>query len=95
MQFVVFYSSDPSALPGLQAVYPRHVEYMQAFAAEGGLIGIGTFNNPAVNGSMGIFTSKERAEQFIAGDPFVLEGLAVPSEIREWNAVMFSSQGPD
>jgi uncharacterized protein YciI len=43
---------------------------------------------------MGIFTSKERAEQFIAGDPFVLEGLAVPGEIREWNAVMFSPQDP-
>ncbi|MDQ0212492.1 YciI family protein [Arthrobacter bambusae] len=92
MQFVVFYRSDPSALPGLQAVYPRHAAYFQAFAAEGGLIGIGTFDNPAVNGSMGIFTSRERAEEFIAGDPFVLEGLAVPSEIREWNALTFGPQ---
>lgn len=91
MQFVVFYSSEPSALPGLQTVYPRHLAYLQAFAADGGLIGIGTFDNPTVNGSMGIFTSKERAEQFIAGDPFVLEGLAVPSEIREWNALTFSA----
>lgn len=91
MQFVVFYSSEASALPGLQAVYPRHLAYLQSFAADGGLIGIGTFDNPAVNGSMGIFTSKERAEQFIAGDPFVLEGLAVPSEIREWNALTFSA----
>ncbi|WP_028266103.1 YciI family protein [Arthrobacter sp. MA-N2] len=92
MQFVVFYSSEPSAFPGLQAAYPRHAAYFQAFAAEGGLIGIGTFDDPAVNGSMGIFSSRERAEQFIAGDPFVVEGLAVPSEIREWNAVTFGTQ---
>ncbi len=37
---------------------------------------------------MGIFTSREDAERFIAGDPFTVEGLAVP-RILEWNAVRF------
>lgn len=41
---------------------------------------------------MGIFTGREKAEQSIAGDPFVLEGLAVPGEIREWNVVIFWAQ---
>ena len=39
-------------------------------------------------GSMGIFSSREDAERFIAGDPFTVEGLAVP-RILEWNAVRF------
>ncbi|WP_251023760.1 hypothetical protein [Arthrobacter sp. ISL-65] len=38
--------------------------------------------------SMAILTSREDAERFVAGDPFILEGLAVP-RILEWNAVRF------
>jgi uncharacterized protein YciI len=37
---------------------------------------------------MGIFSSREDAEHFIAGDPFTVEGLAVP-RILEWDAVRF------
>jgi uncharacterized protein len=39
------------------------------------------------SGSMAVFRSREAAEAFPAGDPFVLEGLAVPSEVREWDAL--------
>jgi len=39
---------------------------------------------------MGIFTSREDAECFIAGDPFTTEGLAEP-RILDWNAVRFES----
>jgi uncharacterized protein YciI len=58
-------------------------------AAGGGLIALGPFQtaDPA-GGSMGIFTSREDAERFIAGDPFTVEGLAVP-RILEWNALRF------
>ncbi len=38
---------------------------------------------------MGIFSYREDAEKFLAGDPFVTEGLAVP-RILEWEAVRFS-----
>jgi uncharacterized protein YciI len=38
---------------------------------------------------MAIFTSRERAEEFVANDPFVLEGIALPGEIREWDALSF------
>jgi uncharacterized protein YciI len=68
--------------------YPRHKAYYEAFhAAGGGLISLGPFlsaDQPA--GSMGIFTSREEAERFVADDPFVTEGLADPN-ILEWNAV--------
>jgi uncharacterized protein YciI len=68
--------------------YPRHKAYYEAFhAAGGGLVALGPFQSadqPA--GSMGIFTSREEAERFVAGDPFVTEGLADP-RILEWNAV--------
>ena len=39
--------------------YPRHRAYVEEFANSGDLIAIGTFENPAENGSMGIFSSLE------------------------------------
>lgn len=70
--------------------YPRHKAYYEAFHAEGGgLVSLGPFQAPdPAAGSMGIFTSRADAERFIAGDPFVTEGLADP-RILEWNAVHF------
>ena len=49
---------------------------------------IGTFADPQQHGSMAIFTTREAAEDFIAGDPFVLNGVVRRSEIREWNEVL-------
>ncbi|WP_423181975.1 YciI family protein [Arthrobacter sp. NyZ413] len=70
--------------------YPRHKAYYEAFrAAGGGLVALGPFQDgDQAAGSMGIFTSREDAERFIAHDPFVTEGLADP-RILEWNAVHF------
>jgi uncharacterized protein YciI len=70
--------------------FPRHKAFYEAFrAAGGGLIALGPFQttDPAA-GSMGIFSSREDAERFIAEDPFVTEGLAEP-RILDWNAVRF------
>jgi len=69
-------------------VFPRHRAYYQAFHGDGGgLIALGPFltADPAA-GSMGIFSSREEAERFVADDPFTTEGLAEP-RILEWNAV--------
>lgn len=91
MEFVVLYTvRDAVDRSRLGEVYPRHKAYFEAFhAAGGGLIALGPFltADPA-GGSMGIFTSREDAERFIAKDPFVTEGLADP-RILEWNAVRF------
>ncbi len=91
MEFVVMYSlSEGVERSRILETYPRHKAYFEAFrAGGGGLIALGPFQtaDPA-GGSMGIFTSREDAERFIAGDPFTVEGLAVP-RILEWDAVRF------
>lgn len=51
------------------------------------IIGIGPFTNPG-EGSMGIFTDKASAEEFIKDDPFVLEGIVSNHVIKEWNDEM-------
>ena len=90
MQYVVRYRTVPANAAQLPEVFPRHRAYLDAFAAQhGGVLGIGTFDDPAVNGSMAIFTTRELAERFVQADPFVVEGLVVPDEVREWNPTTF------
>jgi len=40
---------------------------------------------------MAIFRTREAAEEFVAGDPFVLNGVVRSHVIREWND-MFASE---
>ena len=37
---------------------------------------------------MGIFTTREAAEKFAAGDPFVLNGVVTGWLVREWMEVI-------
>jgi uncharacterized protein YciI len=37
---------------------------------------------------MAIFTTREGADEFAAGDPFVLEGVVRRWEVREWNEAL-------
>lgn len=38
------------------------------------------------DGAMAIFTTREAAEEFIEGDPFVTNGLVAKWRIVEWGA---------
>ncbi|MDQ4504500.1 hypothetical protein [Sinomonas sp. ASV322] len=91
MEFVVMYSLREGVdRSRALEVFPRHKAFYEAFrAGGGGLVALGAFQTPDPSvSSMGIFTSREDAERFIADDPFVAEGLAEP-RILEWNAVRF------
>lgn len=91
MESVVIYSlGEGIGRDRVFETYPRHKAYFEAFRANGGgLLALGPFLTADQAGSsMGIFATKEDAERFIADDPFVVEGLAVP-RILEWDAVRF------
>ena len=49
---------------------------------------IGPFANALEDGAMGIFTTREAAEEFVRGDPFVLHGVVRNWTIREWNEAL-------
>ena len=49
---------------------------------------IGPFANAQEDGSIGIFTTREAAEEFVRGDPFVLNGVVRNWTIREWNEAL-------
>jgi uncharacterized protein YciI len=82
---VVLYTSAPDVLTRAPAHFPAHKERLDAFHARGDLLMVGTFGDPQAQGSMAVFASRAAAEEFVAGDPFVQEGVVAAWELREWN----------
>jgi uncharacterized protein YciI len=81
---VLFYESADDVMSRAPAVYPAHRERLVEFKARGDLVQVGTFADPQRDGSMAVFTSREAAERFVAGDPFVVEGVVRSWVIKEW-----------
>jgi uncharacterized protein len=88
VNFVVFYRSADDALTRAPEHFPAHLARCREFSSRGALIAYGTFGDPQSEGSMAIFTSRQAAAEFVAGDPFVEHGVVVAHEIREWNATL-------
>lgn len=86
MKYVLFYESGPDLAAKAPVHFPAHKARWTEFNDRGSLLMVGPFSDRA--GSMGIFTSREAAEEFAAGDPFVLEGVVSRWEIREWNEAL-------
>ena len=53
---------------------------------------IGPFANPLEDGAMGIFTTREAAEEFVRGDPVVRHGVVRNWTIREWNEALVPNE---
>ena len=71
--------------------FPAHMERAHEFHARGTLLMLGTFADPQNEGSMAVFASREAAEEFVAGDPFVVHGLVAEWQLREWHEVLAPS----
>ena len=83
-KYVLLYESADNVHEKAPAHFPAHSEFADRFHADGTLLLIGTFADPQQDGSMAIFTTREAAEEFVAGDPFVREGVVAKYEIRDW-----------
>lgn len=59
---------------------------LDAFHADGTLLLVGAFEDPR-EGAMGIFTSREAAEAFVAGDPFVQHGVVARYTLQGWREI--------
>jgi len=74
MKVVMFYETAEDGLPKAQVYYEAHRARLGEFHSRGVLLMAGPFANPS-EGAMGVFTSREAAEEFIEGDPFVINGV--------------------
>src|SRR6266568_9041937 len=72
-----------------RAVFPAHRAKWQEFVARGELLMIGPFSDPR-QGAMGVFATREAAEEFVRVDPFLLEGVVKKWELREWREAIAS-----
>jgi uncharacterized protein len=88
MKYVLLYESADDVMSRAPAHLPAHSERLQEFHGRGDLLMVGAFGDPQREGSMGIFTSREAAEEFVAGDPFVINGVVRRYEIRDWDEIL-------
>jgi uncharacterized protein YciI len=88
VKYVVLYESGPDVLELAPLHMAAHTAHYEDFAARGLLVAIGTFEQPEVNGSMCVLTTREAAEEFAAGDPFVLHGLVQAYKVLAWTNVL-------
>jgi uncharacterized protein YciI len=85
MKSVLFYESADDVLTKGAAHFEAHVAHGNEFHDRGSLLLYGPFGDPQREGSMAVFTSREGAEEFANGDPFVLNGVVRDWQIREWD----------
>lgn len=88
MKYVLFYDSGPDVASRAPASFPEHRARLDDFHARGSLLLVGTFEDAQHNGSMSVFTSRDAAEEFARGDPFVVNGVVESWRVLEWNEVL-------
>jgi uncharacterized protein YciI len=85
--WVVLYESADDVYETAPVHFAAHRARLDEFRQRGDLLLVGTFGNPRNEGSMAVFRSKEAAEEFVAGDPFVLNGVVTGWTLRAWNEI--------
>ncbi len=83
MKYLMFYDIAPDGLARVQDSLPGHQARLSEFHSRGDLLMAGPYGTPPV-GAIGIFTTRIAAEEFVAGDPFVLNGVVGRFQIFEW-----------
>ena len=88
MKYVVLYQPADDVMSRAPEHFPAHRARIDEFHGRGELLLVGTFGEPQTQGSMAVFATREAAEAFVAGDPFVLNGVVKAYEIREWDEIL-------
>jgi uncharacterized protein YciI len=87
MKYVLLYEGAEGARARVPLLIDAHRALWKEFRSAGQLLMVGPFVDPS-GGAMGVFTSRDAAERFVAADPFVSEGLVSRWTIREWHEVL-------
>lgn len=85
MKYVLLYESADDVLEKAPAHFEAHSARGMEFHERGSLLMYGPFGDPQREGSMAVFRTREAAQEFAQGDPFVLNGVVRAWEIREWD----------
>ena len=84
MKYVLIYDSAEGVREKAPPHVAAHSARIKEFQARGTLLMIGVFEDPE-EGAMGVFTTREAAEEFASGDAFVLNGVVRDWRVLAWN----------
>ena len=93
MKYVVTYQSVPDFEALADQHFPAHLDHLQKFHQRGTMLAMGPLQEPYNGEGLGVFTSQEAAEEFVATDPFVVNGVIAKHTIRAWQEGFLP--GPD
>lgn len=88
MKYVLLYNSAPGFMEKVPAHIGAHRALWATFSADKRLLMVGPFNDQPIGDAMGVFATREAAEEFVRLDPFVSSGIVAKWTIREWNEVL-------
>jgi len=88
--FTTAFSSMDDVRRQAPEAFQRHIERTRRLHAEGVVLMAGAFLEPQGGpiSTMAVLASREAAEEFIRGDPFVELGKVAHHEIREWSNML-------
>ena len=87
MKYVVTYELAEGARALAMEHYTAHRARIDEFHRRGVLLLVGTFSDEPV-GAMGVFTTREAVDEFMAEDPFLEHGVVGRHRVREWDEVL-------
>jgi len=90
MKYVMTYRAGEDFLPLARENGPAHIARLHEFRDRGLLLMAGPLDEPRNGDAIGVFTTREAAEEFIAEDPFVVNGVVASWTVRPWDEVLHS-----
>jgi len=90
--YVMFYEPADDSLPRPAATAPLTGRGWPSSTPAACCCWPGPWSIPGGGSAMGVFTSRQAAEEFIRGDPFVLHGVVRSWRVRTWDEFL---TGPD
>ena len=88
MKYLMTYAAGPDFRALAREHGAAHRARLQEFHARGELLMAGPLDEPPSGDAIGIFTTREAAEEFVAGDPFVVHGVVATWTVRPWHEVL-------
>lgn len=85
-KYLMVYESTAESRKNAPSVFAAHQDRLFDFNRRGKLLMAGPVM--ATGDAYGIFTTREAAEEFVAGDPFVTGGVVTKHSIVEWMDVL-------
>jgi uncharacterized protein YciI len=86
-KFLMTYECTPEGLAKAREHLPAHRDRLDQFNVRGQLLLAGPLSDMSGR-ALGVFSSRAAAEEFIAGDPFVVHGVVATWTVVEWNEVL-------